>query len=124
MKRVLLIAAMSLLVSAPAFSQNAPGGDGKDSSSPRMDRDPSSRMDRDLDDILRTMDGHGGMHHGGGGAAFFLRSGDAVVAVRCDPQDSTKACVDATLTLLERAKAAQTSGGTQGGTGGAQPPSR
>jgi hypothetical protein len=106
MNRALLIAPMLLLVSPPAFSQNAPGGDGRDrdSSSSRTDRD---KMDRDLDEILRGIGdyGRGGLRRGG--AAFFLRNGDAVVAVRCDPQDSMRACVDSTLTLLERAKAAQ-----------------
>jgi hypothetical protein len=116
MKRALLIAVTSLLISSPAFSQNAPGGGEKDQS--------YSRMDHDMDDMMRAMgeSGRGGMRRRG--AAFYLRNGDAVVAVRCDPQDSTKECVDATLTLLERAKAAQPSGAAQGGTTGSQPPSR
>jgi hypothetical protein len=116
MKRALFVAAIVLLFSPPAFSQHAPGGDG---------RDPSySRMDRDLDEILRSVgeSGRGGLRRGG--AAFFLRNGDAVVAVRCDPQDSMKACVDSTITLLERAKAAQSPGAAQGGTPGGPPPSR
>jgi hypothetical protein len=53
-----------------------------------------------------------------------LRNGDSVVAVRCDPQDSMKACVDATLTLLDRARSMQSSGTAPGGTPGGQPPSR
>jgi hypothetical protein len=46
------------------------------------------------------------------------------VAVRCDPRDSMRSCVDSTLTLLERARSMQPGpGGTgQGGTSGAQPP--
>ncbi len=50
-----------------------------------------------------------------GGAAFFLRSGDGTVAVRCDPQDSMKSCVDATLTLMDRARSMQPSGAAPGG---------
>jgi hypothetical protein len=117
MNRALLVAPMLLLISPPAFSQNAPGGDGRDSS--------YTRTDRDLDDILRALgeSGRGGLRRGGG-AAFFLRSGDAVVAVRCDPQDSMKACVDSTLTLLERARSAQPPGTAPSGGAGGQPQSR
>jgi hypothetical protein len=53
-----------------------------------------------------------------------LRNGDSVVAVRCDPQDSMKACVDATLTLLDRARSMQSSGTAPGGTPAGPPPSR
>jgi hypothetical protein len=116
MKRALLIAAMSLFISPPAFSQNPHDGD---SSYGRMDH-----MDHDADDILRAVreSGRGGMRRGGAG--FFLRNGDNVVAVRCDPQDSMRACVDATLTLLERAKSVQSSGAASTGTTGGQPPAR
>ncbi len=122
MNRAFLIAAMVLLISPPAFGQSAPGGEGRDSS--HMDRD-SSRMDRDLDDILRALgeSGRGGGLRRGGGPAFFLRSGDSMVAVRCDPQDSMKACVDATISLMERAKSAQT-GAPPSGTTGGQPQSK
>ena len=40
------------------------------------------------------------------GFGFLLRSGDATVAVRCDPRDTMKACVEATTTLLEKAHGA------------------
>ena len=36
-----------------------------------------------------------------GGASFMVRSGHASVAVRCDAGESMRACVDATLVLLE-----------------------
>ena len=116
MKRALLIAAISLIISPPAFSQSPHDGD---SSYGRMDH-----MDHDADDILRAVreSGRGGMRRGGAG--FFLRNGDNVVAVRCDPQDSMRACVDATLTLLERAKSVQSSGAASTGAAGGQPPSR
>jgi hypothetical protein len=33
------------------------------------------------------------------------------VAVRCDPQESMRACVDATTTLLDRSRSAMPPGG-------------
>lgn len=115
MNRAFVITAALMLSPYPAFSQNAPGGEGHDSS--------YSRKDRDLEDILRGIGGYG--HEGmRGGAAFFLRNGDAMVAVRCDPQDSMKSCVDSTLTLLDRARSMQPSGAAPGATPGGQPPSR
>ena len=120
MKRIFVITAMLLLSPFPAFSQNAPGGgEGEHDSS-------YSRKDRDLMDLLHGMGGYAreGMGMRGGGAAFFLRNGDAMVAVRCDSQDSMRTCVDATLTLLDRARSMQPSATTPGGTPGAQPPPR
>ena len=117
MNKAFVITAVLLLSPFPAFSQTAAGGEGRDFS--------YSRKDRDLEDILRGIGDHGreGTRRGGG-ASFFLRSGDGTLAVRCDPQDSMKSCVDATLTLLDRARSMQPSGGAPGGTPGAQPPSR
>ena len=115
MNRTFVVMAVLLLSPFPAFSQNAPGGEGHDSS--------YSRKDRDLEDILRGIGEHGREGPRRGGASFFLRSGDATLAVRCDPQDSMKSCVDATLTLLDRARSMQPSGAATGGTPGGQPPS-
>jgi hypothetical protein len=116
MNRAFVITAVLLLSPFPAFSQNVPGGDGRDSS--------YSRRDRDLEDILRGIGDYRHEALRGGGAAFFLRNGDAMVAVRCDPQDSMKSCVDSTLALLDRARTMQPSGAAPGGTPGGQPPSR
>ena len=116
MKTAFVTTAVLLLSPFPAFSQDAPSGDGRDSS--------YSRMDRDLEDILRGIGGHGRQELRRGGSAFFLRNGDTTVAVRCDPQDSMKSCVDATITLLDRARSTQPSGAAPGGTPGGQPPSR
>jgi hypothetical protein len=108
MKRAFVITAAVLLSSFPAFGQNVPGGgEGREGA--------YSGRDRDLMDLLRGI-GREELRHGG--AAFFLRQGDAMVAVRCDPQESMRACVDVTLTLLERARSAQA------GAAGTQPPSR
>ena len=114
MNRAFVITAVLLLSPLPAFSQT--GGEGRDSS--------YSRKDRDLEDILRGMGDHGREGSRRGGASFFLRSGDGVVAVRCDPQDSMKSCVEATLTLMDRARSMQPSGASPGGSPGGQPPTR
>ena len=116
MNKAFVITAVLMLSPFPAFSQNAPAGEGHDSS--------YSRKDRDLEDILRGIGDYGREGLRRGGAAFFLRHGDSVVAVRCDPQDSMRACVDATLTLLERVKSVQSSGAASTGTPGGQPPAR
>lgn len=90
MKRILLLSACLMLTAAPAMAQG--------SSDDRRGRDDG------VEDMLRDL-GHGG---GGGGASrsagFFLRSGDATIAVRCDPLDSMRACVEATTTLMEKAR--------------------
>jgi hypothetical protein len=116
MNRTFVITAVLLLSPFPAFGQNPAGGEGHDSS--------YSRRDRDLEDILRGIGDHGREGPRRGGAAFFLRNGDAIVAVRCDPQDSMRSCVDATLTLLDRARSTQPSGAAPGGAPGGAPPSR
>ena len=115
MNMAFVITAVLLLSPFPAFSQTAGGGEGRDFS--------YARKDRDLEDILRGIGDHG-REPRRGGASFFLRSGDGTLAVRCDPQDSMKSCVDATLTLLDRARAMQPSGAAPGGTPGGPPPSR
>ena len=114
MNRAFVITAVLVLSPFPAFGQNA--GEGHDSS--------YSRKDRDLEDILRGIGDYGREGPRRGGASFFLRSGDGTLAVRCDPQDSMKSCVDATLTLLDRARSMQPSGAAPGGTPGGQPSSR
>jgi hypothetical protein len=97
MKKALILGAVLALLPLPALSQGM---------SRSEDRDSDYRKDRDLDGILREFGL--GMRGGGPGrgASFFLRSGDSTVAVRCDAGDSMKACVDATLTLLDKARAA------------------
>ena len=115
MNRAFVITIVLLLSPLPAFSQTAGGGEGRDSS--------YSRKDRDLEDILRGIGDHG-REGRRGGASFFLRSGDGTLAVRCDPQDSMKSCVDATLTLLDRVRSMLPPGAAPGGAPGGQPPSR
>ena len=83
MTKALLLTALLMLAPVPASSQ---GSD---------DRDRESLAGARPRALLRDIgDGRPGSRRG---ASFLLRSGDATVAVRCDPQDSTRACVDATL---------------------------
>ena len=64
MNRAFVITAVLLLSPFPAFSQTAAGGEGRDSSDPRKDRD--------LEDILRGIGDHGreGTRRGGGFLLF------------------------------------------------------
>jgi len=116
MKKMLVVAVGLTLISLPAFSQSSDHAD---------DRGSSYRQrDRDLDDLLRGMDDRipgGGLPRGAG---FLLRAGDATLAVRCDPRDSMRSCVDAATTLLDRARSAMPSGGGPGGTAPGTPPAR
>lgn len=51
----------------------------------------------------------GGHRHGhGGGARFMFRSGDTQLSVKCDNQESMRSCVDAAITLMERARSLPT----------------
>src|SRR4051794_12548283 len=73
--------------------------------------------DRDYRDRYRPNDdraggfedreGDGGDRHHGRGASFFLRVGDTRIAARCSSGESMRACVDATLMLLDKAKSLQ-----------------
>jgi len=60
----------------------------------------------------------GGMRGGFGGPrqnpGFVFRSGDMQIVVRCGAGETMKSCVDATTTLMDRAKAASTPGGAPG----------
>jgi hypothetical protein len=116
MKRALFAAVGLMLAVLPAFGQ---------SSEDAGDRGPSySRHDRDLDDLLRGLDSRMSERGPQRGAGFLLRAGDATLAVRCDPRDSMRACVDAATTLLERARAAMPPAGGPGGPPPGASPSR
>jgi hypothetical protein len=116
MKKALLMAAGLMLVTLPAFSQSSDEPEDRGSS--------YNRRDRDLEDLLRGLDER---RSGGGparGAGFLLRAGDVTLAVRCDPRDTMRACVDAATTLMERARAAMPSAGGAGGAAPGAPPPR
>jgi hypothetical protein len=44
---------------------------------------------------------------GGRGSSFFLRVGETRIAARCSNAETMRACVDATLMLLDKAKSLQ-----------------
>jgi len=121
MKRALIIAAGCALFVGPAWAQSSPSGSDRDGDQGdyrdmRADRDWRGDWRRgDWDDGPRGRGGdwHGGWGlHGGRrlGAGFFLQSGDTRLAVRCDQNESMRACVDAATTLLDRVRALPTSG--------------
>ena len=56
---------------------------------------------------FESREGNGGDRHHGRGASFFLRVGDTRIAARCSNGETMRACVDATLMLLEKAKSLQ-----------------
>ncbi|PXW56588.1 hypothetical protein C7450_108341 [Chelatococcus asaccharovorans] len=58
-------------------------------------------------DMGGMRNGMGGMRNRGG-SAFVIRSGDTRLAVRCDAQETMRACVDAALTLFDRVQARAT----------------
>jgi hypothetical protein len=111
MNKILLITAGLLLIPLPALSQTAPGFD-PDRQGSRQDRE-----EREIEDLLRSItDDVSGGSGPRRGASFLLRSGDATIAVRCDPRESMSDCVELTTTLLEKARSAITPGGGAPGT--------
>jgi hypothetical protein len=114
MKKALVLAAALALLPLPALSQGMSHSEDRDSS--------DHRKDRDLEGVLRDL-GVGPRGGGGGrGASFFLRNGDSTIAVRCDAGDSMRACVDATLTLLDKARAPLPQAGSTSSPGTTPPP--
>jgi hypothetical protein len=115
MKTILVMATCLVLIPLPAFSQ---------SSSDSGDRASSyGKRGQDVDELLRSFgeDMPSGRPRRGTGFGFLLRHGDATIAVRCDPSDSMRACVDATATLLDKARASMPSGGSPGASPGTPP---
>ena len=124
MKRALIIAAGCALLAGPASAQSSPPGpdrdgdrvDSRDMRDIRGDRDRRGDWIRgDWDDGPRGRGGdwHGGWGHHGGhqrGAGFLLQSGDTRLAVRCDQNESMRACVDAATTLLDRVRSLPSAG--------------
>ena len=116
MRTAILVAAGLMLITLPAFSQD---------SGTKDDHGPSyGRRDRDLEDLLSEFGERMSRDGPARGASFLLRSGDATLAVRCDPRDSMRSCVDAATTLLERARAAMPPGTGPGGSSPGTPPAR
>lgn len=116
MRKLMLLAAGLVLIPLSALSQTRDSDRDRDRDA---DRDRDSYR-RDVEEILRGTEGESFRGGGRRGAGFLLRSGDATIAVRCDPRDSMRSCVDATVTLLERARALMPPGGP--GTSPGTPP--
>jgi hypothetical protein len=113
MKKVFVVAAGLMLMSLPAWSQSSNESDDRGSSYGRRD---------DLEELLRGLDegrSGAGLRRGAG---FLLRSGDATLAVRCDPRENMRACVEASTLLLERARSVLSPGGGPGAPSGTTPP--
>ena len=78
------------------------------------DEDRGSSYDRDHDRKDDMKDRRSGdrdderddSHHmmGGRAAMFHIRVGDATMKVKCDPRETMRSCVDAALTLLDKAR--------------------
>ncbi|GAA0272671.1 hypothetical protein LNAOJCKE_4603 [Methylorubrum aminovorans] len=85
------------------YGRGDPRSDNRRSENDRDSRRSSDRADRDED---RQESGEG--WRGGKGASFWLRSGDLRLGARCAPGEPMRACVDAALLLLDKAKSAQT----------------
>ena len=86
-------------------------------------REDRGWRERDGDRGRRMSDDERSSRRPTGGASFMVRSGDARVAVRCDAGESMRACVDATLVLLERVRSgsAPAGSGTSAGSGSPTP---
>jgi len=123
MRGTIVLAAACVLLGTPALAQpNAytPNSERMERRDIGTDRDMRGRRDSDderggfWDDDGPGRGWRGGMYHGGwlmgGGAHFVFRSGDTRLGVKCDPQEPMRACVEAAVTLMERARsiAAQT----------------
>ena len=124
MKRLLMTAAGCVLLasSSASWAQSGPDGSGLDPSEGYArgrwddgDRDRDDRRPYDGRRPHHRWDGSGGS---GGGARFWLRSGDVRLGVRCDPNEPMRACVDAAMTLLDKARSLPSASATS-----APPPS-
>ncbi|MEJ1936337.1 hypothetical protein WDZ92_39595 [Nostoc sp. NIES-2111] len=78
------------------------GDDRDDDSDSSGDRSQSSGSRRMGDG---AMGGGMAMHRFGGGARFMLRSGDVRLAVQCGSGETMKDCVEATIQLMDKARA-------------------
>ncbi|RDI59137.1 hypothetical protein [Microvirga subterranea] len=132
MRKALLLAAGLALIGTSAWSQSSsrdrddyPRGRWHDGYS-RWDRDRDDDRDRDRDDrrgrAMRDDDEDG--DRSGRGARFFLRSGDTLLRVVCGENESTRACVDAALTMFDRVQSqAKSSGSSTSSPAPSTPPS-
>jgi hypothetical protein len=131
MRKALVLAAGLTLVATSAWSQSSRDRGDYDRSDWRETRggwerglDDRRSDDRRSDDrrerSMRDDEGRPAT-----GARFFLRSGDTQLRVVCDERESTRACVDAALTMFDRVRPRQDStSGSPGSPPPTSPPSR
>jgi hypothetical protein len=109
MRKTLLLAVGLALVGTSAWSQTS-SRDRDDEPRARW-HDGAGRWDRDRDGdrdrgdrFRRAMrdDDDNDNDRSGRGARFFLRSGDTQLRVVCGDEESTRACVDAALSMFDR----------------------
>jgi hypothetical protein len=105
MRKALLLAVAVVLSASSAQAQRRDRDHDDDSWSDRREyRDERGRGRDDDDGWREERRDHFGRR--GAGARFFFRSGETRLGAVCDPRESMRNCVDAALTLLERAKQA------------------
>lgn len=100
-KKLIAVTCIALLP-MPALSQGYSRDEGRGSS---YDRDSDRKDDmRDRRYGERNDRGQTSDDMQGGAAKFDVRIGDARMKVKCDPRETMRACVDAALTLLDKAR--------------------
>lgn len=118
MNKAIVLAFALAAAASPAFAQGQGSfrSDDQDGYSARRGggggswREDRGSRERDGDRGRNISDDERSSRRPTGGASFMVRSGDARVAVRCDAGESMRACVDATLILLERVRSGSTAG--------------
>lgn len=118
MRKALIIAAGLAVVALPAWSQgysrDRDGYDhrdwhdgrssGQQDSNDRGGRSMGQQSSNDRDDRDDHSMRDNRQSGAGGSARFVLRSGDTRLGVRCDENETMRACVDAALTLFDRVR--------------------
>ena len=108
MRKALFFAVALALSASAAQAQGRDWNDDDDDRSWRDRREHRNDRGRERDDDDGWREERRG-HLGGrgrGGARFFVRSGDTQLRVVCDPGEPMRTCVDAAVTLLDRARQA------------------
>ena len=100
---VVLATAASAQSSSRDRDEDGRGGDWREGRSWDRDWDHHRRGGRPM---------RGDDDEPGRGARFFLRSGDTQIRVVCDQRESTRACVDAALTMFDRVRSQQGAAGS------------
>jgi len=121
MSKAFAAAACLFLLPLPALAQSSYRDDDRDGSYDRSyNRRDDSRYppneDRDRDDRRGYPDGAARR-----GASFHIKIGDARIHVRCPTRETLKDCVDAAVTLLDKARSLPVTGSANPGSGSSPP---